>query len=557
MDAVINHLWQSTLFAGVVALAALALRSNPARTRHWLWLAASVKFLVPFSLLVALGTRVEVPAVSLVLPTLAIQQITTSFAPILMTPASPSHAAYVWWPRAAAVVWILGAIALLLHWSRRWRTIRMALRGATGLPMTAPIPILTSQSSLEPGVFGIFRPVLVLPADIAGKLSAGELDAILAHEYSHVRRRDNRTAALHMFVEALFWFHPLVWWIGSRLVEERERACDEEVLRLGMRPRVYAEGILNVCKHYLESPLTCAAGVAGADLKRRIEEIMTNRVLHDLSLARKLSLAALGVAAIALPLLIGAQSKSQPLTFEVASIRPSDPNARGMRFENTPGGGIRASGVTLKTLIEFAYDVQDFQVSGGPGWLRSDRYDVVAKPEKPDGSDVGPKVTDADQKTLAERLQARTRALLAERFQLAVRTESAERPVYALVEAKNGHKLTPSTEAVGRGIHRNRGLIEGDGTSLAMLAKILSTALGRPVLDRTGLTGKFNYKMEWTEDSVGLGKGADSPAAGPPSEASGTSIFAAIQEQLGLKLESTRGPVEVIVIERAEKPSEN
>ncbi len=102
-----------------------------------------------------------------------------------------------------------------------------------------------------------------------------------------------------------FWFNPLVWWIGARMIEERERACDEEVVRLGNEPQAYAEGILNVCKFYLESPLACVSGVTGSDLKKRIEAIMTHRMSYRLTLARKLLLAAAGMAAVAGPILGG------------------------------------------------------------------------------------------------------------------------------------------------------------------------------------------------------------------------------------------------------------
>src|SRR3954467_4860022 len=108
-----------------------------------------------------------------------------------------------------------------------------------------------------------------------------------------------------MIAEAVFWFHPLVWWIGARLVEERERACDEEVLRLGSEPQIYAEGILNVCKLYVESPLVCVSGVTGSNLKKRIEAIMSNHKGHALTRARKLLLAGAGVVALAGPLVIG------------------------------------------------------------------------------------------------------------------------------------------------------------------------------------------------------------------------------------------------------------
>jgi len=116
---------------------------------------------------------------------------------------------------------------------------------------------MSSPLRLEPGVFGVREPVLLLPEGITDRLTAPQLEAIVAHEMCHVRRQDNLTAALHMVVEILFWFHPLVWWIRARLVAERERACDEEVLRATAKPAVYAEGILNVCKFYIESPLVC------------------------------------------------------------------------------------------------------------------------------------------------------------------------------------------------------------------------------------------------------------------------------------------------------------
>src|SRR5206468_2258299 len=162
-----------------------------------------------------------------------------------------------------------------------------------------------SPGLLEPGIVGVFHPVLLLPAGIAQRLTAQQLDAVFAHELCHVRRRDNLSSAIHMIAEALFWFHPLVWWIGARLVEERERACDEGVLRLGKEPRIYADAILNVCKLYVESPLVCVSGVTGSDLKKRIEAIMMNRTGQRLNHAKKLLLAGAGVAALAGPFVIG------------------------------------------------------------------------------------------------------------------------------------------------------------------------------------------------------------------------------------------------------------
>jgi bla regulator protein blaR1 len=227
-------------------------------------------------------------------------------------------------------VWVCGVIAVLLRWFLRWWRIRAARQDSVTAPLDAPIAVMFSHSLLEPGVFGIFRPVLLLPEGITARLAPDQLRAILVHELAQVRRRDNLSAALHMLTEAIFWFHPLVWWIGARLVEERERACDEDVLQRGSAPEVYAQGILNICKFYRESRLACAAGVTGSDLQRRIETIMQNPMPCGLNFGRKLLLAVAGMAAVAGPLAIGVGSaphlQAQPpsgarLEFEAASVK--------------------------------------------------------------------------------------------------------------------------------------------------------------------------------------------------------------------------------------------
>src|SRR5262249_12105386 len=138
---------------------------------------------------------------------------------------------------------------------------------------------------------GVFRPVLLLPDGIAKWLSPAQLRCVVAHELCHVRRRDNLTASIHMLVEALFWFHPLVWWIKARLIDEQERACDEEVLGFADDPQVYAESILKICEFYLTSPLICVSGITGSSLKKRIENIMKNRIGVRLSFCRMVLLA--------------------------------------------------------------------------------------------------------------------------------------------------------------------------------------------------------------------------------------------------------------------------
>ena len=165
--------------------------------------------------------------------------------------------------------------------------------------------VLISNEAVEPGVFGVLRPTLILPADILDSLSRAQLDAVIAHELSHIRRRDNLWSALHMAVEALFWFHPLVWWLGARMLEDRERACDEAVLDAGCDPEAYAHGLLQVCRRYLSRTSAFVSCAGGSDLKRRVTGIMTHHVLRNLNVAQKALLAALGIGAIALPIAAG------------------------------------------------------------------------------------------------------------------------------------------------------------------------------------------------------------------------------------------------------------
>lgn len=261
------------------------------------------------------------------------------------------------------------------------------------------------------------------------------------------------------------------------------------------------------------------------------------------------------------------QGAPAPLTFEVASIKPSAPDARGTMLQIQPGGGLRVTNATLRMLITQAYDVRDFQVSGGPGWINSERYDITARSEHLAGADNLPddlrKMTDEQRKTVGEQMRVRLLALLADRFQLKIHRETKEQPVYALVVGKNGPKFQEAKEgAANRGRMRmGRGQLTGEGVQIQFLTVALSNQVGRPVLDRTGLKGNYDFKLDWTpEPGQGGGPfgtpppGVDAP---PPPDPNGPSLFTAIQEQLGLRLESQKGPVDMIVIDSVEKASEN
>ena len=258
-----------------------------------------------------------------------------------------------------------------------------------------------------------------------------------------------------------------------------------------------------------------------------------------------------------------------PPTFDVASIKPAAPGARGTFINNSAGGLVRITNMTLKDLLVFAYRVQPFQVSGGPPWVDSDHYDIEAKPDK----DPGP-----DQSRIM------LQGLLADRFGLKIHRETKEMPVYELVMLKNTGKPTPGLAEIFEGscVERDPGgapppppssgqpidkmpcgmmrmgpdQMFGTSQPLSQLATLLSRMLGRTVIDKTGIDKKYNIQLQWSPDqSQSLHLSPD--ANRPPFDPNGPSIFTALQEQLGLKLESKKGPVEILMIDHADKPSEN
>ena len=225
-----------------------------------------------------------------------------------------------------------------------------------------------------------------------------------------------------------------------------------------------------------------------------------------------------------------------------------------MLFDPRHGGGFTATNCSLGLLIQYAYDVMQFQISGAPGWVQSGRYDIAAKAEG------DPQVSE---------IRAMLRQLLEDRFQLRLHWETRESAVYHLVLSKAG-KLReagpgecppplsfpnsqpggPPTDAPCGALRNSPGNTKGYKLTAGALAGSLAFFVGRPVLDYTALTGKYDIELQWTPDAVRLRSAA-------PSEENSPSIFTALQEQLGLKLESAKGPVRTLVIDHVEKPSEN
>jgi len=599
MNLLADHLWQSTLFALVAGLLTLALQKNRARVRHWVWFAASLKFLIPVSVLIALGSHIEwrkaaVPSdISLVMVEVSqpftAQPVAIATAPLVRNPL----------PEILLGIWICGFIGICCSWVVRWRRVRDAVLAGSVVRLDVPVKVISSPTLLEPGVFGVFRPVLMLPEGIFDRLTPAQLKAVIEHELCHVRHRDNLVAAIHMFVESLFWFHPWVWWTGKRMVEERELGCDEEVVSRGGEAWVYAEAILNVCKLYVESPLECVAGVTGSDLKRRIEAIVSKRIAVRLNFARKVALAVAGASALAVPVVVGiinapaieAQSSvaaAPTAKFEVASIRSGCAVREGGGAVSDPGRMILCT--TLRTFIRDAYilnkdgrhhsgyvNAGGVPIEGGPGWVYSDRFTVNAKAEGVASFEMihGPML----------------QALLEDRFKLKIHRESRVGPAYSLTVARGGAKLQkwqegscvfldissppPAQGQVPCGPEPPRAAASGPnfttvarGLTLDDFSMFLFAMLDRPVLNQTGITGRFDWKLEYAPDQntpmilswlaerrrPGVDPNAEPAAAADPN---GIPILVAIEQQLGLKLEPARASREFLLIDHAEKPSEN
>ncbi len=603
-----NHLWQSTAFVAAIGLLTLLFAKNRARVRYGFWLAASVKFLIPFSTLIALGGVIPISKH-------AAPGLQTALVSALRVVDQPFSAGAViqnvnaqnvlqrveeWLPAFLVSIWALGFTTVLLTWYARWKQLSKMLERAVRSESTREIDILrrienatkartrtrllVSSELMEPGVLGIFHPALLWPAQLSDRLEDTHLEAILAHEVAHVHRRDNLVALIHMIVETIFWFHPFVWWIERKMVEERERACDEAVLQSGGRAEIYADSLLKVSRFCVELRLPCVSGITGADLSKRIRFIMASR-FTELGIGKRLLLAALTLSVVAGPVAFGLMQEAPPTgqilhatdalpSFEVASIKAdhsgSGPTMIGAAGHGAPGDRFIATNVTIKALICWAFGgtsvpLPSNEVSGGPSWINTERYDIDAKLDDSQAAALA-KLSVNDQ---IVQVRLRVQSLLADRFKLVAKDSTVTRPVYALVIARGGSKLQATVpgskspiEAGGHPVQFSggRGELSGHGIPMSLLVRFLSQeGLGRPVVDKTGLKGNYDLELKWNPelDSPEMMQGPSPGAGSAPPDSSGPSIFTAIQDQLGLKLKATEGPVEDLVIVDVAKPSEN
>ena len=528
-----------TLIAAVIALVLLAMRIKTASVLHAVW-AGVVVLMLLLPAWVAWGPKASLP----VLPPNRTAAVVILPAPVpagvvSTTPASPIPQDGGPAPlNPIAAIYLLGVGVLLL-------------RLAIGTVRAGRL-----KSCVAPITVGLLRPRILLPKS-AKEWPQAQLDAVWAHESEHLRRRDPLFQWLALLNRAIFWFHPLAWWLERRLSGLAEEACDAAVIAQGHDPREYSGYLLNLAKSVQRAGARIdAVGMAmpGVGLKHRIRQMLDGIAAPQISRSRMacaVAVCAITAMILATGALVRAQQPSAPRpAFEVASIKPGDPDSQIFRIGSMPGGRFAANNASLKMLIQTAYDVRSHQISGGPNWLDSAKYDIDGKPEAATPVPSG----------VAGMLQMRLmlQSLIEDRFKLKLHREIKEEPVYELIVARGGPKLKAATDSLKqqqRGLRMGRGQLTGTAAPISILVNVLSQQLGRSVIDKTGLGGQYDFELKWTLE-VGQSQSGP-PDVVPSPDLAGPSLFTAVQEQLGLKLESAKGPVDVLVIDHAEKPSEN
>ena len=314
----VNHLWQSTAFAGFTCLAFLLFRGAPARLRCWIWIITSLKFVLPSALLVFLAKLVGLNPTSLLLslawasndPVALITKqhkifhVVGSSNPIF-SDASSFFAGIL-------LVWFSGTAACLGVWVKRYMQLSSRVREGKQLVKGREVEILldlrrrlgirrkvrlvTSRAFTEPGVWGIRKPVILFPGDMMSDLGDGELEAVMLHELAHIARYDNLVSNAQMIINSLFWFHPVVWWIDRKLLTERERACDDCVMEAVNSSRDYATGLVKVLQYGLGFKIAGVSCAGGSNLNARIRHIVSGHNEKHLAFSQKLVLALMVVS---------------------------------------------------------------------------------------------------------------------------------------------------------------------------------------------------------------------------------------------------------------------
>ena len=595
----VHFLWQGAVIAIAAAIVLWLCRQRPASVRYAISCGAMGIMLLS---VVLTGAIINAPAPEIQTARTSVKvlhaiqrdvllpiEVNQAAAPPHLSTAERIDAALPW----AVSIWMFCVTVLLARAGAGWRQVRRlhkyAMASASSkwqhagnrlareLRLARVIHVVELAQIEVPCVVGWLRPIVVLPIAAMAQLSAAQVEAILVHELAHVRRHDYLVNLVQTIAETLLFYHPGVWWLSARIREEREQCCDDVALAVCGDPVGYATALAEL-EAWRHGDVGLAAAATGGSLLNRVQRILRVDVSAD---SRTSPWAVTGaVAAIASVLTLAAMaqapatSEPQP-SFEVASVRPNTSGDNRTSSQTLPGGRYTGINIPVRSLIINSYNLQPQQLIGAPDWISSERFDIVAKAER--------EFEPPESRDTPSQLQLMLQSLLAERFKLKVHREPREMDVYALVplrqDGRLGPELKPSTtdcdairaarrkggsppeppkpgERLQCGAWVGAGELNAGGQPLLELVSLLSSTVGRSVVDRTGLKGTYDIHLKWTPDFVRQRPAGETVRInGIEFDPSGPSIFTALQEQLGLKLESERGTVEALVIDHIERPS--
>jgi bla regulator protein BlaR1 len=307
----------------------------------------------------------------------------------IVSPASVRVAARESAPDVTAVLvllWLVGALVVGTRWLLAWRAAALLASAAQPSPGAPPDARITN-ADVEPAVAGSFHPVVLLPAALLGRLTNQQMNAVLAHEREHIRRRDNLTANVQRLAETLFWFHPAIWWIGRRMMEERERACDEAVLENGHAGAVYAAGILEVCRHCINRPRRAfSVSALSGNLSERIRHILAGARPVTVGFAKAQALLLGSLACAGVPLITGAADgalrRQALLAVNSRTLAAAQFQVEAATGADSPpmlmvdAHEILIRNRSPREIVALAYGLQSSQVQGESPWMDSPRYDI-------------------------------------------------------------------------------------------------------------------------------------------------------------------------------------
>ena len=593
-STLLHFLWQGLLLSGFYALARRSLtRSRPDARYLAACLTMAAMLAAPIATFLYLGPVSEPdppPDATARFLHLPPQQPGTAIIPMAFVQGKETAA----WSSLASpwivAIWLSGTTLFCLRFAGGWWvTSRMRSRPIRPSPpewqqsltrlcaavrISRPVRLLVSARVDVPMVVGWLRPVVLTPVGALAGLPPEQVEALLLHELAHIARRDYLVNALQNIAEASLFYHPAVWWISGHIRAERELCCDDLAVAATGDAFLYATALAGLERH---RPMHARHALAsnGGNLADRIARLLGRSRSEPRILSASGAAVSVFLLAISAGMVFGQPAESPK--FEVASVNPSPRPMSYSALRALPGGRLHIENLTVVQLITSAYHLQDFQVVGGPPWIHDVGFHVEAK---------------GDASANRARLMLMLQPLLEERFQLKFHRETRELPVYALVVANGGAKLPPprkgacvEPEATAPpGIPPDMppcgslsimmtapsGMrARGGDVPMHELIRSLSMLLGRPVVDRTGMAPHFDVDFTFTPDDTTAGimmtsgsvAGHRETLAAAAAEANDPkappTIQAALREQLGLRLDTAKGPVDVLVIDRVEKPSGN